>query len=39
MATPACMLSDHIGLGDAEASQRTLDESYAKTTWAVGGAK
>jgi hypothetical protein len=37
MATPACMLNDHIGLGDAEASARVLEESYAKTTWAMGG--
>jgi hypothetical protein len=37
MATPACMLNDHIGLGDAEESARVLEESYAKTTWAMGG--
>ena len=37
MATPACMLNDHIGLGDAEMSARVLEESYAQTTWAMGG--
>ena len=37
MATPACMLSDHIGIGDPELSQAALDASYAATTWAVGG--
>jgi PPOX class probable FMN-dependent enzyme len=38
MATPACMLKDHIGLeGTVEDSQRVLDASYAKTTWKVGG--
>jgi hypothetical protein len=38
MATPACMIKDHIGLEvSAEESQRLLDESYAKTTWAMGG--
>jgi PPOX class probable FMN-dependent enzyme len=37
MATPACMLKDHIGLeGSVEESQRHLDESYARTTWAMG---
>jgi PPOX class probable FMN-dependent enzyme len=37
MATPACMLKDHIGLeGSTEDSQRALDESYARTTWAMG---
>jgi PPOX class probable FMN-dependent enzyme len=37
MATPACMLKDHIGLeGSVEDSQRLLDESYARTTWAMG---
>jgi hypothetical protein len=37
MATPACMLKDHIGLeGTTEDSQRALDESYARTTWAMG---
>jgi PPOX class probable FMN-dependent enzyme len=37
MATPACMLSDHIGLGDVALSRRALEESYAQTTWAMGG--
>jgi uncharacterized protein len=38
MATPACMLKDHIGLdGSVADSQRALDESYAKTTWMMGG--
>ena len=38
MATPACMLRDHIGLpGTVEQSQARLDESYAATTWEVGG--
>ena len=38
MATPACMLKDHIGLdGTVADSQRALDESYAKTTWMMGG--
>ena len=37
MATPACMLNDHVGLGDAELSARALEESYAQTTWAMGG--
>jgi uncharacterized protein len=37
MATPACMLNDHIGLGDAELSAQALEEGYALTTWAMGG--
>lgn len=38
MATPACMIKDHIGLEvTVEESQRILDESYARTTWAMGG--
>lgn len=38
MATPACMLRDHIGLeGSVEDSQQMLDASYAATTWKVGG--
>ena len=38
MATPACMLKDHIGLeGSVEDSQRMLDASYAATTWEVAG--
>jgi len=38
MATPACILKDHIGLeGTVEDSQRALDASYAATTWQVGG--
>ena len=38
MASPACMLKDHIGLdGTVEDSQRMLDASYAATTWRVGG--
>jgi hypothetical protein len=32
------MLKDHIGLeGTVEDSQRALDESYARTTWAMAG--
>lgn len=39
MATPACMLRDHIGLpGTVADSQRALDESYAATTWRMGAA-
>jgi uncharacterized protein len=38
MATPACMLRDHIGMEmTVEQSQARLDESYAATTWEVGG--
>jgi PPOX class probable FMN-dependent enzyme len=38
LPSPACMLKDHIGLeGTVEDSQRALDESYARTTWAMGG--
>jgi hypothetical protein len=37
MATPGCMLNDHIGLGDVELSEHALEEGYAKTTWAMGG--
>jgi PPOX class probable FMN-dependent enzyme len=38
MATPACMLRDHIGVEmTVEQSQARLDESYAATTWEVGG--
>ena len=38
MATPACMLRDHIGLEmTVEQSQARLDASYAATTWEVGG--
>jgi len=37
MATPACMLNDHIGLGDVYLSEQALEASYAKTTWAMGG--
>ena len=38
MASPACMLKDHVGLeGSVEDSQRVLDQSYAATTWQVGG--
>jgi PPOX class probable FMN-dependent enzyme len=38
MATPACMLRDHIGLEmTVEESQARLDESYKATTWEVGG--
>jgi uncharacterized protein len=38
MATPACMLRDHIGLdASVDEAQRALDEGYAATTWAVGG--
>jgi uncharacterized protein len=39
MASPACMLKDHIGLeGTVEDSQRFLDASYEATTWQFGGA-
>jgi hypothetical protein len=38
MASPACMLKDHIGLdGSVEDSERALEESYARTTWVMGG--
>jgi uncharacterized protein len=38
MASPACMLKDHIGLdGSEEDSARALEESYARTTWVMGG--
>ena len=38
MASPACMLRDHIGLpGTIEDSQAALDTSYAATTWMMGG--
>ena len=38
LASPACMLKDHIGLeGTVEDSQRHLDESYARTTWKMAG--
>lgn len=38
MATPACMLRDHIGMeGTVEDSQRALDESYATSTWKMAG--
>jgi PPOX class probable FMN-dependent enzyme len=38
LASPACMLKDHIGLdGTVEDSQRLMDESYAKTTWTMAG--
>jgi PPOX class probable FMN-dependent enzyme len=38
MATPACMLRDHVGLDmTVEQSQARLDESYRTTTWEVGG--
>lgn len=38
MASAACMLRDHIGLdGTVEDSARLLEESYARTTWAMGG--
>ena len=38
MATPACMLRDHVGLPmTVEQTQARLDESYAATTWEVGG--
>lgn len=37
MATPACMIRDHIGLeGSVEDSAQALEESYARTTWAMG---
>jgi PPOX class probable FMN-dependent enzyme len=39
MASPACMLRDHIGMeATVEQSQHALDASYAATTWAMGGA-
>ena len=38
MASPACMLKDHVGLeGPVEDTARYLEESYARTTWAMGG--
>jgi len=38
MATPACMLRDHIGLDmTVEQSQERLEASYRATTWEVGG--
>ncbi len=37
MATPGCMLNDHIGLGDPELSEKALEEGYVLTTWAMGG--
>jgi uncharacterized protein len=38
MATPACMLRDHIGLDTTvEQTQERLDASYRATTWEVGG--
>lgn len=38
MATPACILKDHIGLdGTVEDSQQALDASYTASTWKVGG--
>lgn len=38
MATPACMLRDHIGMdATVEESQAALDRSYEATTWKVGG--
>ena len=38
MASPACMLRDHIGLdGSVEETQRALDASYEATTWKVAG--
>jgi len=37
MATPACMLKDHIGLPGSEAdAERWLEEAYAATTWVMG---
>lgn len=39
MATPACMMRDHMKLPDTtEEMQQFLDEAYATTTWAMGGA-
>lgn len=38
MATPACMLRDHIGLDvTVDATAARLEASYAATTWEVGG--
>ncbi|GAC1316962.1 MAG: pyridoxamine 5'-phosphate oxidase family protein [Acidimicrobiales bacterium] len=38
MASPACMLRDHVGAGGSvEDSARYLEESYLRTTWAMGG--
>lgn len=38
MASPACMLRDHIGAGGTvEESAALLEESYRATTWAMGG--
>lgn len=37
MATPACMLRDHIGLETSvEETQNRLDVAYATTTWEMG---
>ncbi len=38
MATPACMLRDHVGLeATVEQTAAALDASYQATTWAMGG--
>jgi PPOX class probable FMN-dependent enzyme len=36
MATPACMLKDHIG-SDVEMSPADMEARYAATTWVMGG--
>jgi PPOX class probable FMN-dependent enzyme len=39
MASPACMLRDHMRLErTADEMQQYLDEAYVRTTWAMGGA-
>lgn len=38
MATPACMLRDHVGLtATVEETAAALEASYQATTWAMGG--
>lgn len=38
MATPACMLRDHVGLeATVEQTATALEASYQATTWAMGG--
>jgi uncharacterized protein len=38
MASPACMLRDHMALPDTtQEMQHFLDEAYERTTWAMGG--
>lgn len=38
MASPACMLRDHVGLeATVEQTEAALEASYQATTWAMGG--